>query len=65
MPKQLIAPEGGPRPGGAYSPGLRAGDYIFVAGQGPNDPATGKLAGDTIEAQTRQVCENIKTILEA
>ncbi len=65
MPKQLIAPEGGPKPGGAYSPGLRVGDFIFVAGQGPVDPATGELAGDTIEAQTAQVLENIKSILEA
>jgi 2-iminobutanoate/2-iminopropanoate deaminase len=65
MAKQLISPEGGPRPGGAYSPGLRAGDFIFVAGQGPRNPATGELAGDTIEAQTRQVLENIKMILEA
>lgn len=65
MPKQLITIPNGPRPGGAYSPCLRAGDFIFVAGQGPTDPATGKFVGETIEEQTRQVCENIKTILEA
>ena len=65
MPKQLIRPENGPPPGGAYSPGLRVGDFVFVAGQTPVDPATGKIAGDTIEEQTAQVLENIKAILEA
>ena len=65
MPKQLIAPENGPRPGGAYSPGLRVGDFVFVAGQTPMDPSTGKIVGETIEEQTAQTLENIKAILEA
>ena len=65
MPKQQIVPQNGPKTAGAYSPGLRAGDFVFVAGQGPTNPATGQLAGDTIEAQTAQVLENVKTILEA
>lgn len=65
MPKQLINVPNGPKPGGAYSPCLRAGDFIFVAGQGPTNPATGQLAGDTIEEQTAQVLENIKMLLEA
>ncbi len=65
MPKQLIQPEDGPQPGGAYSPALRVGDFIFVAGQGPHDPATRELIGETIEEQTAQTLENIKTILEA
>ncbi len=64
MAKQLIQPPNGPKPGGAYSPGLRAGDFIFVAGQGPTNPATGAV-GETIEEQTAQVLENIRTILEA
>lgn len=65
MPKQLIVVPNGPKPGGAYSPGLRAGDFIFVAGQGPTNPATGKIEADDIEGQTRQVLENVKAILEA
>jgi 2-iminobutanoate/2-iminopropanoate deaminase len=65
MAKQLIRPEGGPPPGGAYSPGLRAGDFIFVSGQGPIDPASGQIVGDTIEEQTARTLENIKLILEA
>lgn len=65
MPKQLVNTDGVARPGGAYSPCLRAGDFIFVAGQGPIDPQTGKVVGDTIEAQTAQVLDNIKAILGA
>jgi 2-iminobutanoate/2-iminopropanoate deaminase len=65
MPKQLIKPEHGAPPQGAYSPGLRAGDFVFVSGQGPLDPATGQIVGETIEEQTARVLENIKLILEA
>jgi 2-iminobutanoate/2-iminopropanoate deaminase len=64
VPKQLIVPVNGPAPAGAYSPGLRAGDFVFVAGQGPRNPVTGKL-GQTIEEQTAQCLENVKMILEA
>ena len=52
-------------PIGPYSQGLRVGDFIFVSGQGPLDPETGKIVGDTIEEQTVLVLENIKAILEA
>jgi len=65
MAKQQIRTEQAPVPAGPYSQGLRVGDFVFVAGQGPSDPATGKLKGDTIEEQTAQVLDNIKAILEA
>lgn len=65
MPKQQIVTDHAPRPGGPYSQALRAGDFIYVAGQGGLDPATRKLVGETIEEQARQTCENLKTILEA
>ena len=65
MPKQQITTTTGASPMGAYSQGLRAGDFIFVSGQGPLDPETGKIVGDTIEAQTARTLENIKAILEA
>jgi 2-iminobutanoate/2-iminopropanoate deaminase len=65
MPKQQISTKSGASPIGAYSQGLRAGDFIFVSGQGPLDPATGQIVGDTVEEQTARVLENIKAILEA
>jgi len=64
MPKQQITTKAGAAPAGAYSQGIRAGDFIFVAGQGPRNPQTGQI-GETIEEQTAQVLENIKAILEA
>lgn len=65
MTKQQIRTEKAPLPAGPYSQGLRVGDFVFVAGQGPNDPVTRKLAGDTIEEQTAQTLQNVKAILEA
>ncbi|HEX2991841.1 MAG TPA: Rid family hydrolase, partial [Anaerolineales bacterium] len=65
MSKQQITTKSGASPVGAYSQGLRAGDFIFVSGQGPLDPQTGQIVGTTIEEQTARVLENIKAILEA
>ena len=65
MGKQRISTTTGAQPVGAYSQGLRAGDFVFVSGQGPLDPKTGRVVGDTIEEQTARVLENIKAILEA
>ena len=66
MPKQpILITQSGASSGGLYSPGLRVGDFIFVSGQVPRDPATGQIVGETIEEQTKQVLENITAILEA
>ena len=65
MPKQQITTTSGAAPVGPYTQGLRVGDFIFVSGQGPIDPVTGKIVGETIEEQTVRVLENIKVILEA
>lgn len=64
MPKQAFRTDKAPRPGGAYSQAIRAGDFVYLAGQGGKHPETGKLA-DTIEEQTRQALENLKAVLEA
>ena len=65
MSKQQITTHSGASPVGAYSQGLRVGDFVFVSGQGPLDPTTGRIVGDTVEEQTARVLENIKAILEA
>ena len=58
--KQVL---GDPRPGWPYSPGWRAGDYVYTSGQlGWN--ADGKLAGPTIEEQTRACIRRIEKILK-
>ena len=65
MPKQAFQTDNAPRPGGAYSQAVRAGDFIYVAGQVPVDPATGKFVGGEIEEQTARVLDNVRAILEA
>ena len=66
MPKQQLGIDSNTSPATSpYSPGLRVGDFVFVSGQVPRDPATGKIVGETIEEQTKQVLENIKAILAA
>jgi len=65
MTKYVIQSKRGAPPGGAYSQGWRAGDFVFVTGTGPIDPATGELVGDSIEQQTEQTIDNISAILKA
>jgi 2-iminobutanoate/2-iminopropanoate deaminase len=65
MSKQQITTHSGASPIGAYSQGIRVGDFIFVSGQGPLDPETGQIVGTTVEEQTARVLENIKAILAA
>ena len=48
-----------------YSQGVRTGDHIYVSGMTGTDPATGALAGPTIQEQTRQAIANCLAILEA
>ena len=61
---ERITPPGVPVPRGPYSPAVRAGDFIYVAGQGPIDPATNQMTLGDIRQETRQVLSNIKLILE-
>lgn len=44
---------------------IRAGDLLFVSGQGPLDPATREVVSGDIAVQTRQVLANLRAILEA
>ena len=52
-----------PTPVGPYSQAIRAGNFLFVAGQVPVNPETGEFVTENISAQTRQCMENIKAIL--
>lgn len=62
---ERITPRGAPAPLGPYSPGVRAGDYIFVSGQAPVDPATNQVIQGDVRDQTRLVLNNLKGVLEA
>lgn len=50
---------------GPYSPALRVGNFLFVSGQIPLDPATGQLVEGDIRAQTTRVLQNIGELLTA
>ena len=50
---------------GPYSQAIRAGQFLFVSGQVPIDPATGQLVQDGIASQTRRALENVGAILQA
>ena len=63
--KQGIFTDQAPSPIGAYSPAVRAGDWIFISGQGPEDPLTHQVKGTTIEEQTRHTLDNLFALLTA
>ena len=63
--KTVISASGAPAAIGPYSHAIVAGDFLFTSGQIALDPATGKLAGDTIEVQTEQVLKNLEAVLAA
>ncbi len=54
-----------PAPVGPYSPAIVLDRLVFVSGQGAVDPATGRMVGPDVAAQTEQVFRNIQAILEA
>ncbi len=64
MPRRVIKTDGAPASPN-YSQAVAAGGLLFVSGQGPFDPATGAIQGETIQEQTRQCLTNVKAILEA
>jgi 2-iminobutanoate/2-iminopropanoate deaminase len=72
MPKILVQSDKAPVTGftdkarpSPLAQAIRAGDMLFVSGQGPLDPATREVVSDDIAVQTRQVLANIQAVLEA
>ena len=71
MPKIIIQSAQAPVTGvtaGKPSPlaqAIRAGDFIYVSGQGPLDPATRQVVSEDIREQSRAVLNNLKSVLEA
>ena len=50
---------------GPYSHAIDTGDFVFLSGQTPLDPATGELVTGSIEAQTRRCLDNLQAVLTA
>ncbi len=65
MNKEIIATDNAPPALGPYSQAVRAGDFIFTAGQIGLVPATRQFAGPDIDSQARQALENVKAVVEA
>jgi 2-iminobutanoate/2-iminopropanoate deaminase len=63
--KEIVSTSDAPGGLAGYSQAVRANGMIFVSGQGPFDPSTGEVVGETIEEQTRQCLRNVEAILEA
>jgi 2-iminobutanoate/2-iminopropanoate deaminase len=60
-----IKTKNAPQPIGPYAQAVRAGDFLFISGQGAVDPNTKTVVTGEIEAQTKQTLENTKEILLA
>src|SRR5215471_4093821 len=65
MAHKVVQTDNAPKAIGPYSQGIVANGFVFTAGQGPLDPATGNVVPGGVEEQTRQVFANLKEILEA
>jgi 2-iminobutanoate/2-iminopropanoate deaminase len=62
---KTIHTDDAPKAVGPYSQAIKAGDYLFLSGQVGINPVTGKLVEGGIEAQAKQVFENIRHVLKA
>ena len=62
--KQKIVCKNGPEAKGPYSPCIKTCENMYISGQLPLDPETGKIISGDIKAQTRQCLENMKALLK-
>jgi 2-iminobutanoate/2-iminopropanoate deaminase len=65
MHKEIIVAPEAPAPIGPYSQAVSIGNFLFISGQIPIQQSTGKLITENIQAETKQVMENLKAILAA
>ena len=65
MSRQPIQTDHAPAAIGPYSQAVRAGQWVFLSGQIPLDPATGEVVEGGIEAQARRAFDNLKAVAEA
>jgi len=65
MKKEIVAAENAPKAIGPYSAGVRAGHFVYTAGQLGIDPLTAAFVSGGVEAETRQALNNLKAVLVA
>lgn len=65
MPIQSISTDKAPAAIGPYSQAVVANGMVYTSGQIPIDPSSGQVVTGGIEAQTRQVLDNLKAVLKA
>lgn len=65
MSRDVISTDRAPAAVGPYSQAIRAGGFVYTAGQVPLIPGTKQLAEGDIQAQTRQALQNVQAVLEA
>jgi len=63
MEKEIIASPNAPAAIGPYSQAVKVSNTLYCSGQIAIDPATGELANESVEAETRQVLENLSAVL--
>ncbi|MBS3973814.1 MAG: RidA family protein [Actinobacteria bacterium] len=63
MTRHSIHSDGAPEAAGPYSQGVWAGDLLYLSGQVPLDPATGKLVEGDVGLQTQRVFDNLEAVL--
>jgi 2-iminobutanoate/2-iminopropanoate deaminase len=63
--KEIVIAEKAPQAIGPYSAAVKAGNFVFTAGQLGIDPESGEFVSGGIEAQTRQALENLAAVLQA
>ena len=65
MSREIVQTEKAPKAIGPYAQAIKVNGLVYTAGQIPLDPRTGEMTEGGITAQTRQVLENLKAVLEA
>ena len=65
MPREALSSDALAPPVGPFSPGVRAGELIFLSGQVALSAQTGRLIEGDVAAQTEQVLQNLSTLLAA
>jgi len=63
--RNAVVTEQAPKPRGPYSQAIVEAEFIFVAGQGPTNPQTGKRELGDVRSETQRTFENLRAILQA